>query len=313
MRKNTLIISVLLIITGLANFTIFSQETKPDNTSPDGKYKSYKWLRNKIGLYDLGPIWDGEFHYTDKNDPVDSQYMGMGSGNGSGTKPREWQPYYYRLSNCANENSNFTQPQSIGYVENRPLRIGLAPQPLYSQEAQEKSIQGIVKLKVEFLSNGRIGKIIPTVKLPYGLTESAMRAACFMTFIPTIKNHNYVNTSADVHYEFKLVNNSPSTKTTFLAQPSNTESDSINVVIISKPPAQYTIEGRQNRIEGTVILSVTFLVSGQIGKILPLVKLPYGLTEKAIEAARKIKFEPAKKNGKPYTATEEIKYNFVIR
>jgi TonB family protein len=86
----------------------------------------------------------------------------------------------------------------------------------------------------------------------------------------------------------------------------------IGVRIISKPRANYTDAARSNNIQGTVMLRVTFLASGTIGGISPVSGLPYGLTEQAIAAARLMRFEPAKKNGVPYTVTKVVPYYFTI-
>jgi TonB family protein len=84
------------------------------------------------------------------------------------------------------------------------------------------------------------------------------------------------------------------------------------VKIISKPRASYTDAARQNNIQGSVSLRITFLASGQIGGISPVSGLPYGLTEQAIAAARSIRFEPAKRNGVPYTKQMTVVYGFTI-
>lgn len=82
--------------------------------------------------------------------------------------------------------------------------------------------------------------------------------------------------------------------------------------ILSKPRPVYTDAARQNQVTGTVRLRITFLASGQIGSISPVVGLPDGLTEQAIAAAAKIKFEPQKVNGVPQTVTKQIEYSFYI-
>lgn len=70
----------------------------------------------------------------------------------------------------------------------------------------------------------------------------------------------------------------------------------LKILDLPKPllPADYgTLDA-----QGTVILKIEFLENGRIGGILPLVKKPVSnLTELAIEAAKKIKFEPETKNG----------------
>jgi TonB family protein len=84
------------------------------------------------------------------------------------------------------------------------------------------------------------------------------------------------------------------------------------VKIVSKPRAIYTDEARTNQIQGKVVLRVTFSVNQQIGAISIVSGLPDGLTEQAIAAARNIKFEPAKQNGKPISVTKLIEYTFTI-
>lgn len=61
-------------------------------------------------------------------------------------------------------------------------------------------------------------------------------------------------------------------------------------------------------VQGTVLLKIQFLDFGEIGEITALKTLPNGLTERAVLAARKIKFEPEMKAGKAVTVTREIQY-----
>ncbi len=82
--------------------------------------------------------------------------------------------------------------------------------------------------------------------------------------------------------------------------------------ILSKPRPGYTDAARTNNIQGTVILRVTFLASGQIGSISAVKGLPNGLTEQAIAAARRISFEPQKRDGQGLSVTKQIEYSFSI-
>ncbi|MEZ5346826.1 MAG: energy transducer TonB [Pyrinomonadaceae bacterium] len=84
------------------------------------------------------------------------------------------------------------------------------------------------------------------------------------------------------------------------------------IQIRSKPRPGYTDTARQNNVQGTVMLRVTFQANGTIGSISPIKGLPNGLTEKAIAAARQISFTPAMRNGQPYSVTKSIQYNFTI-
>ncbi len=80
--------------------------------------------------------------------------------------------------------------------------------------------------------------------------------------------------------------------------------------LLSKPEPQYTEEARKNQVTGTVVLKVVFASSGQITNIQTMRGLPYGLTEKAIAAARNIRFEPATKDGHKVSMWMQLEYNF---
>jgi TonB family protein len=80
--------------------------------------------------------------------------------------------------------------------------------------------------------------------------------------------------------------------------------------VLSKPEAGYTEEARKNQITGTVVLKAIFASSGQVTSIQATKPLPYGLTEKAIAAARSIKFIPAQKDGHTVSQYITLEYTF---
>lgn len=82
--------------------------------------------------------------------------------------------------------------------------------------------------------------------------------------------------------------------------------------ILSKPKAEYTDAARTNQVQGTVTLRVTFLANGTIGSVTPVSGLPDGLTQQAINAAKMIRFEPAKRDGKPISITKQFQYSFTL-
>jgi TonB family protein len=84
------------------------------------------------------------------------------------------------------------------------------------------------------------------------------------------------------------------------------------VYLISHPEAEYTEEARKNGIEGSVILHVVFRSNGEIGEVAVRKGLPNGLNEKAIEAARTIKFEPALKDGRRVAQRLTLEYVFAL-
>jgi TonB family protein len=80
--------------------------------------------------------------------------------------------------------------------------------------------------------------------------------------------------------------------------------------VLSKPEPQYTEEARKNAVTGTVVLRAVFTSGGQVTNIRAVSGLPYGLTERAIAAARQIRFTPATKDGRPVSMYMQLEYNF---
>jgi TonB family protein len=82
------------------------------------------------------------------------------------------------------------------------------------------------------------------------------------------------------------------------------------IEILSKPSPVYTDEARQLGVQGEVALSVIFEASGAI-KVLGVVKsLGHGLDQAAEQAATKIRFKPAHRDGQPadFPATLRIEF-----
>jgi TonB family protein len=77
-----------------------------------------------------------------------------------------------------------------------------------------------------------------------------------------------------------------------------------------KPEPTYTEQARQNQVMGTVVLKAVFSADGSVKNIRIVSGLPYGLTERAVDAASKIKFIPAQKDGKNVSMLMTLEYNF---
>ncbi len=82
--------------------------------------------------------------------------------------------------------------------------------------------------------------------------------------------------------------------------------------ITSKPTPEYTEEARKNQVTGTVVLQMVLSSSGSVTNIRTVSGLPFGLTEKAISAARRIQFTPATKEGRAVSQYIRVEYNFNI-
>ncbi|HEY9402733.1 MAG TPA: energy transducer TonB [Pyrinomonadaceae bacterium] len=82
-------------------------------------------------------------------------------------------------------------------------------------------------------------------------------------------------------------------------------------IIKSKPNPGYPPEARSYGVRGVVKLRIILGADGKVGdKVEVLEGLPHGVTEEAIKAARRIKFESARKDGRPVSQYVIVFYHF---
>jgi TonB family protein len=83
-------------------------------------------------------------------------------------------------------------------------------------------------------------------------------------------------------------------------------------VILRKPEPGYTPEARNANVSGMVNVRVLLAADGAIKHVLVIKPLSHGLNERALSAARNIKFRPAVKDGRPVSQWVTIEYHFNI-
>ena len=88
------------------------------------------------------------------------------------------------------------------------VQITEKPDPLYTREARRVGVQGSVVLRVLLLGDGKLDRIRVVRRLPYGLTENAIRAACEIKFKPAMKEGKPVAQWVALEYGFRLANSS---------------------------------------------------------------------------------------------------------
>jgi TonB family protein len=84
------------------------------------------------------------------------------------------------------------------------------------------------------------------------------------------------------------------------------------VVILSKPDPVYPPEARRLRIEGEVLLSVLFGSSGNLRVLKVVQGLGHGMDQAAVEAAERIRFKPAEREGRPVDSTALVHIIFQL-
>ncbi len=82
--------------------------------------------------------------------------------------------------------------------------------------------------------------------------------------------------------------------------------------ILYQVQAQYTSQARHHRIEGTVVIAGTVGLDGELKNIRVVKGLPDGLSDKAREAAEKMRFQPAT-NHADEGIEAETKIEFIFR
>lgn len=87
---------------------------------------------------------------------------------------------------------------------------------------------------------------------------------------------------------------------------------STNLEVISKPPVLYPSEARQAKVQGDVILRVTFTANGQVVVQGIVHGLGHGLDEEARRVAQQIRFHPATRNGQAVDMTTNITISFQL-
>jgi TonB family protein len=82
--------------------------------------------------------------------------------------------------------------------------------------------------------------------------------------------------------------------------------------VLSKPAVEYTSEARQLKVQGDVVLRVTFTAAGQVVVNGVVRGLGHGLDEEARRVAQQIRFRPATRNGMAVDMTTNITITFQL-
>jgi TonB family protein len=82
--------------------------------------------------------------------------------------------------------------------------------------------------------------------------------------------------------------------------------------ILARPVPGYTEEARRAQVEGAVKLAVVLGANGTVSEITVARALGYGLDQKAIEAARELRFIPAQKDGHTVSVRVFLEFKFSL-
>jgi TonB family protein len=83
--------------------------------------------------------------------------------------------------------------------------------------------------------------------------------------------------------------------------------------LLREVKAQYTDEARRRSISGDVILEIIVRRDGTVGDVKVLQGLGAGLDQRAVDAVRQWRFDPAKRKGTPVDVVVEVAVEFMLR
>ena len=137
-----------------------------------------------------------------------------------------------------------------------------------------------------------------------GAVASAGFGNAILTSTASNPAHEEVKSSS-----FAAVTISPETE-----RPKNIEPvlSAVAVVILEKPNPVYSDEARRLGIEGEVQIRAVFLASGSVNIVGVSQGLGHGLDEAALQAARRIRFKPAQRDGKAVDFPATIRIVFQL-
>ena len=87
-------------------------------------------------------------------------------------------------------------------------QITARAEPKYTREARRIGVEGVVAVKLLALPDGKIDRVRVVRRLPYGLTENAILAACEIKFKPAMKAGQAVAQWIQLEYVFRLAESS---------------------------------------------------------------------------------------------------------
>jgi TonB family protein len=180
-----------------------------------------------------------------------------------------------------------------------PVRILSSIPAVYTDAAKKNYIEGDVTLRVTFLASGEIGAISVVSGLSYGLTEQAITAAKNIRFEPAKRNGQPITVMKTVKFNFMIY--------------SKEDDDDIKTkaVILEQPMPEYPLGENFKNLRGTVKIKLALTSFGEIQIQTVSGNLPKEFEDKAIEAAKKIKYEPAiYANKAKASVVREIEYEF---
>ena len=234
----------------------------------------------------------------------------------------------------SSQHSTAAQPQADGIVAGRLIH---KEDPKYPKEARKKKIQGQVVLQVTVDENGKVNRAAG-ISGDLSLVNAAEEAILKWEFEPFTQNGQAVSVQQNLTFNFDLnrkitelelplpepkplsasvASHLPIRLRESKAPPPGVVTGVFRVGgavsaprVSYSPDPEYSDEARRAQYQGTCVLSLIVGPDGLPQDIRVARSLGMGLDEKAIEAVKQWRFQPALKDGKPVAVAINIEVQF---
>lgn len=182
---------------------------------------------------------------------------------------------------------------------NEPPQINGIPNFDYPEAARKNGVEGVLKAGLTLGEDGKVRDIIINQGLPDGITEAFTKAAQNMYFLPAKRNGQPVAIKMSIDY-------------IVTATYSENDKNVTKAKIIEKPAPVYPPNLLAEKVKGKVSVGVMFFADGTLKVLGVSSTMPKEFDKAALEAAAKIKFQPAvhKKSKKVVSQQMTVEYEF---
>jgi TonB family protein len=200
--------------------------------------------------------------------------------------------YYYHLEPVKFDEKFDEQP----FIEEPQLgRLNVQ----YPDSARKNGVQGTVKAKATLGEDGKVTDVVIEQDLSDGVGAAVKTALESLTFRPAAVNGKKVAMILHVDYVITL-------------SYSENDKEVVKPEILEKPQPEYPSKYLADKIKGKVSVQVLFKADGtlKVGSVQSV--MPKEFDQAALDAASKIKFQPAvhKKSHQPVTQQMTVEYEF---
>jgi TonB family protein len=177
--------------------------------------------------------------------------------------------------------------------------------PKYPEDARKARIQGIVVLSAIIGKTGDVMSLA-VVSGPTELRNSAVEAVQQWKYKPYLLNGQPTEVTTTISVNYTIADEGPSA----MAPCTSKDSGCTMPVLLSGPAPEYPSAARDAKTAGEVIVSLTVDEKGNPQDVAVLSPVGHGFDEKAVEAVRRYKFQPATRYGLPTIAELKVAVDF---